>query len=362
LTATPQPRKPAEPDISGSRWARARRRLLAWYDLERRDLPWRGRDDAYAIWISEIMLQQTRVEVVRPAFERFLAVFPDPSALAAASEEDVLSLWSGLGYYTRARNLRRGAAMVCETNGGRFPECLQDALRIPGVGRYTAAAVLSIAFGACLAVVDGNVRRVLARVFLVAGGNTPQSRFEIIANEFLSRNRPGDHNQAMMELGATVCLPRIPSCGGCPLALVCRARAEGRIEDYPTRPEPPAIERSEHNVFLLRDRRNRLLLERGCWSLLDHLWLPPIRPAARAMIGGGARDSRSLGSFRHAITRHRLTLHVLGVVDPDQVPNPDPSPHGGEIGWFGREQIARLGRSSILQKALRMESRTETRR
>ena len=211
-----------------------RRALLGWYDRNRRDLPWRRTDDAYRIWVSEVMLQQTTVKTAAPYYESFLERFPTLHALAEEPEEEVLAAWSGLGYYHRARNLHRGAQHVAERHGGRFPKTLEAALAVPGVGLYTASAVLSIAHGQALPVVDGNVRRVLARLLALRG---PEYRrdgpYYNRAEELLDRERPGDWNQAVMELGATVCTPRNPGCDACPLRTHCRARALGLVGELP---------------------------------------------------------------------------------------------------------------------------------
>jgi A/G-specific adenine glycosylase len=319
------------------------------------------------------MLQQTRAETVRPRFEAFLRAFPDARALAGASEDEVLSRWSGLGYYSRARNLRRGAAVVAESHGGRFPRDVDEARRLPGVGPYTAAAVLSIAYGVPLAVVDGNVRRVLARLFRLEPPADRGAACASLAQALLDPRRPGDGNQAVMELGATVCLPRRPRCDACPVARFCRALRDGAVSEHP-RPRPrAAVAARRVRLYLLRDARGRLLLERGRWPLLPHLWLPVIRePAshverarrssARRSRNGGRIDSlparlqprengpAPLGRFRHAITRHRLTCDVFGgAVRPGAGRLPR------ELGFFSADALSGIGRSSILEKALRCE-------
>ena len=211
-----------------------RRPLLDWYRRHRRDLPWRRTRDPYRIWVSEVMLQQTTVKTATPYYDAFLADFPDLASLARAAEEDVLALWSGLGYYHRARNLRRGARHVLERHAGRFPRTLEAALAVPGVGLYTASAVLSIAYGVPLPVVDGNVRRVLARLFALRGPEwRADAAFYNKADELLDRQAPGDWNQALMELGATVCAPRRPACPACPVRAHCEARALGIAEELP---------------------------------------------------------------------------------------------------------------------------------
>src|SRR4051812_19169233 len=196
-----------------------RSNLLTWYDANRRDLPWRRTGDPYRIWLSEIMLQQTRVGAVLDHYRRFLERFPDVQSLARAREQSVLAAWSGLGYYRRARNLHACAKVIAKQRGGKFPSTAADLQELPGIGRYTAAAIASIAFGEPNAVVDGNVERVLQRVT----GNSELSVSETweLAEALLAPKRPGDFNQAMMELGATVCLPKEPKCLVCPVVKSC---------------------------------------------------------------------------------------------------------------------------------------------
>ncbi len=213
-----------------------RNQLLAWFRQFQRDLPWRRTKDPYRIWISEIMLQQTRVAAVIPYYERFLARFPDVRSLAEAPEEEVLRLWSGLGYYSRARNLQKAAQQIVALHGGEFPKEEEAALALSGIGPYTGAAILSIAFDAKHAVLDGNVARVLARLGAIRGDLRESRRWQSLqkmAGELLEPKSPGDWNQAMMELGATVCTPRAPQCLLCPVAKFCRARQSGDPESFP---------------------------------------------------------------------------------------------------------------------------------
>ena len=210
--------------------------LLGWYDANKRAMPWRRTKDPYRIWLSEVMLQQTTVATVIGYFERFLERFPDVRALARADEAAVLRLWAGLGYYSRARNLHRAAKAVVEEHAGRFPRTLQGLRSLPGVGRYTAAAVASIAFGLPAELVDGNVIRVYARLFALRGDpRSPalQEKVWTLAAEHLDHGRPGDWNQALMELGATVCSPVGPECGRCPLSKSCLARKRGLQDSIP---------------------------------------------------------------------------------------------------------------------------------
>jgi A/G-specific adenine glycosylase len=213
-----------------------RKNLLAWFKKFQRDLPWRRTSDPYAIWLSEIMLQQTRVAAVIPYFERFLEHFPTIEALAKAPEEDVLRLWAGLGYYSRARNLQSAARQIVALHNGAFPSNETHALALAGIGNYTSAAILSIAFGKELAVLDGNVARVLARLGAIRGDLRAASRWPELqetANKLLDREHPGDWNQAMMELGAILCTPRAPQCLLCPVNEFCEARKQGIVDLIP---------------------------------------------------------------------------------------------------------------------------------
>jgi A/G-specific adenine glycosylase len=210
-----------------------RRLLLAAYDAGKRDLPWRGETDPYRIWVSEIMLQQTRVETVIPYYEKWLRRFPDLDTLAGAEEDDVLRIWQGLGYYSRARRLLEGARVVRERLAGHLPDSAQGLRELPGVGEYTAGAVASIAFGEAVPAVDGNVKRVLSRLFdLEAPG---PAEYRGLAEGLVDPARPGDFNQALMELGALVCIPRNPKCEACPLAGECLALTRGTVEDRPAK-------------------------------------------------------------------------------------------------------------------------------
>ena len=240
-----------------------RARLLGWFRQFQRDLPWRLTRDPYRIWLSEIMLQQTRVAAVIPYFERFLERFPNVRALAEAPQEEVLRLWSGLGYYSRARNLQLAAQEIVARHSGEFPRSLEAALALPGIGAYTAAAILSIAFGEKLAVLDGNVARVLARVEAVRGDLREGQRWRSLqaaADILLAPEAPGDWNQAMMEFGATLCTPRAPHCLLCPVGVYCRARKLGLADRLPEkkRKREPVPVTLVAAVFL--DARGKTLL------------------------------------------------------------------------------------------------------
>jgi len=270
-----------------------RRKLGRWYDRNQRDLPWRRTSDPYAIWISEIMLQQTRVVAVIPYYERFLARFPRVEDLAAASETEVLAMWSGLGYYSRARNLQKAARQIVAAGG--FPRDYESIRALAGVGDYTAAAVGSIAFGLPYAAIDGNVRRVMMRLTGDADAD-----IGAVADELLDANRPGRWNQAVMELGATVCLPREPLCSACPLASECEAKRRDIQRDLPPPKKRAAIVRKELTLLVIR-RNGRILLTpsprvSGFWDLPE--------------IFSGVRLGSKLGVFRHAITNSQYQCEV----------------------------------------------------
>jgi A/G-specific adenine glycosylase len=240
-----------------------RKELLGWFRQYQRDLPWRRTKDPYRIWLSEIMLQQTRVAAVIPYYQRFLERFPDIHALAEAPEEEVLRWWSGLGYYRRARNLQRTAQDIVAKHDGLFPRSAKEALELPGIGRYTAAAILSIAYDAKHAVLDGNVARVLARVFAVRGDLRDTRRWQRLqkaADKLLARDAPSDWNQAMMELGATLCTPQSPQCLLCPVMQFCQARKLGLVDSLPARRKKRATESIVLAAAVVLDPRGRALL------------------------------------------------------------------------------------------------------
>ncbi len=317
-----------EPEVPiGHLIAVARRipELHRWYRTHARPFPWRCTEDPYAIWVSEVMLQQTRADTVVPYYERWMAALPDVSGLASASEERVLALWEGLGYYHRARNLRRAAREVVERHGGRIPDDPAAFRALPGVGEYTSAAVLSIAFGRDLAVVDGNVRRVLCRAFALGepcASGAGRRLLHRLATGLLPRGKAALHNQAMMELGATVCTPRSPSCGACPLVPECRARAAGRPEAFP-RPSPRRPRPHYQVAVGIVKRDGRLLIaRRPSYGLLGGLWefpggkLEPGESPEAALhrelleeLGLRVRVEGALGPVDHAYSHFRVTLH-----------------------------------------------------
>ena len=274
---------------------RFRRQLLAWYDREARDLPWRKDRDPYRVWVSEIMLQQTRVAAVIEHYHAFLKKFSTVEKLAAAREASVLAAWSGLGYYRRARMMHRAAKEIARKNGGQFPATAEAWRELPGIGRYTAAAIASIAFGEAVAVVDGNVERVLSRF---TGKNLELAEVWPLAEELLDRERPGDFNQAMMELGATRCQPRQPKCLMCPVSGNCRTRGELPAFEQ-TKPQQ---KREIHYGLDLRDDAVVLVERAKSESLMPGMWELP-------RIEGGAVDASWL-RLKHSITVTDYTVRV----------------------------------------------------
>jgi len=299
-----------------------RRALLEWYRRRRRALPWRETSDPYRIWVSEVMLQQTTVKVVLPYYQSFLARFPTLEALAAAAGEDVLAAWSGLGYYQRARNLQKGALRIVEHHGGRFPRTLEGALDLPGVGLYTASAVLSIAHGVVLPVVDGNVRRVLARLLALRGPKwAREAPFYNVAHELIDPAAPGDWNQAVMELGATVCTPRNPACPACPVRAHCEALALGLVDALPEKKARAAPVQVSVAAALVEKDGRVLLVRRPEGRLMGRLWevpqtslasrgLPDLEPELLREHGLRVSAGPLLARVRHSITFRRIRVDV----------------------------------------------------
>jgi A/G-specific adenine glycosylase len=292
-------RSPAVPQAAGlhRNHAAIRRALLRWFGASARALPWRGTADPYAVWLSEVMLQQTQVATVIPYYHRFLTAFPAVTHLAQAPLERVLELWSGLGYYRRARHLHQAARAVAEEYAGKFPTDYAALRTLPGIGDYTAKAVLSIAFNRPYAVLDGNVARVVARLCCRCG-NLHQRPFrravETELDGLLSRHAPGNFNQAMMELGQTICLPRAPRCVACPVATWCGGRRSGNPEAFPL-PRPRRAAESRHLAVAILRHGNRVALARGLDDgLLDDLWNFPS--------AFGASPAAALEALREKIT------------------------------------------------------------
>jgi len=299
--------------------------LLAWYRPHRRALPWRRTRDPYAIWVSEVMLQQTRVDTAIPYYHRFLERFPTVRALAGADPEDVLKAWEGLGYYGRARNLHRAAGEVIARHGGCLPDAPAALRALPGFGPYMTGAVASIAFGRPEPVVDGNVIRVLTRLFAIGAvpTETPtRKRLWRLARRLVPRDGAGDFNQALMELGATVCTPRAPRCDACPLAAPCRARALGEPESFPAKGAARIVPHHDIAVgVVVRDGR-LLLVRRPASGLLGGLWEFPggrvgegespeaaVARQLRDRFGLPVRPLAPLAPVPHAFTHRKVTLH-----------------------------------------------------
>jgi A/G-specific adenine glycosylase len=301
-----------------------RRALLDWFKREKRDLDWRRTRDPYRIWLSEIMLQQTRVAAVIPYYRRFVARFPTVEKLAGARLDSVLRHWAGLGYYSRARNLQRAAKQIVSQHGGEFPRGLEEALALPGIGAYTAAAVLSIAYDAPMAVLDGNVARVLVRLAARSGEVREPQLWKLLgeaAGSVLAAEAPGDWNQAVMELGATVCTPRSPRCEECPVAAWCRARELGIADSLPTarRKAKPVRVTLAATVLLDPAGRTLLLRDEDGGALFSRLWQFPAVAAGRSprtmlpghlerSLGVAATKIEPLATARHTVTYREVRL------------------------------------------------------
>lgn len=304
-----------------------RRALGAWYRHHHRRLPWRETGDPYRIWLSEVMLQQTQVKTALPFYERFIEVFPDVDGLAAADPQQVLKLWEGLGYYRRAHHLMAAARIISQEWKGRLPEDRETFRALPGVGDYIANAVMSIAFGQPYAVVDGNVKRVLARLWRVdAPVNQPSAhaRYQALADRLLDLRHPSTHNQALMELGALVCTPRQSACPACPLADHCRARRGGLVDRYPVRAPKAAIPEHAMVAGMIVKRGRILLVQRPDNGFLGGLWEFPggrrqagerIDAACRRSIGEQIGLRIAVGApavrVKHAYTHFKIRLDVL---------------------------------------------------
>ncbi|HKY00767.1 MAG TPA: A/G-specific adenine glycosylase [Steroidobacteraceae bacterium] len=323
--------------------------LLPWFDAHgRHDLPWQADPTPYRVWISEVMLQQTQVDTVRPYFERFVARFPDAAALAVADADEVMGLWSGLGYYARARNLHRAAQEIVTRHGGALPDTLGELTALPGIGRSTAGAILALAHGIRQPILDGNVKRVLARAFLVE--EAPDSsaglrRLWALAEAATPDSRVAAYTQAIMDLGATLCTRAQPACTRCPLAGRCAALAMGRTAAIPApKRRAPRRERSAHFVFVLQ--AGRVLLERrpphGIWG---GLWVPPEFPdeaAARTYLSSRLRaiqPTRVLAPLRHAFTHFDLVLQPW-VLDVQGAPG---LAEDGEARWHELDALDGVG-------------------
>jgi A/G-specific adenine glycosylase len=307
-----------------------RRRLLAWYDENARDLPWRADRDPYRVWLSEIMLQQTRVAAVIEHYQEFLRRFPTVEKLASAREASVLAAWSGLGYYRRARMLHAAAKVIVRECAGKVPDTVEGLRALPGIGRYTAAAIASISFGEPVAVVDGNVERVVQRI---SGKRLAGEELWVVANEALDTKRPGDFNQAMMELGATVCTPRSPACLTCPVLEICATRGElratARVVSQKKREIHYLLDHREGQVYLVKRPADASLMA-GMWELPEIL-----------------RKNGDAGAvaytFRHSITTTNYTVSVWR--------DTSPLPSGGK--WIPVGQLRKVAMTGLARKIFR---------
>lgn len=338
------------------------RSLLVWFEGSARELPWRKVRTPYRVWLSEVMLQQTRVQTVIPYFERFLSRFPDVEALAGAEEDEVLSLWSGLGYYSRGRNLHRAARVVASEHGGAFPTSAEGLRALPGVGPYTAAAIASLAFGRPEAVVDGNVLRVLSRlcddatpVDLPAAREAARVRAQALVD---ASGAPGPLNEALMELGALVCTPRTPSCEMCPWSSSCAAHANGTVAARPVK-RPKRARRSLHvAVALVHDGDWLWLEKRVLKGLFGGLYEPPgvELPSPRASVSKAVRgllDARGLdvpARLPKAVRVERTLTHRDLVLEV--VPVPVTRPPRAKPPWIRRDQLSTVGVSSAVRAVL----------
>ncbi len=315
--------------------------LVPWYREHQRPLPWRRSSDPYAVWLSEVILQQTRVDQGTAYWLRFMERYPRVELLAGAEEDDVLRLWQGLGYYSRARNLLTAARQVVHEHGGRFPTTHAQLLHLKGVGDYTAAAISSICFGQADAVVDGNVYRVLARVFGIAtpiDSTAGRKEFRALAARLIDPTAPGDHNQAVMELGATVCSPKRPRCGECPLADRCSALAHGRIEALPVKEGRTQVRERHFNYLHVQAGERIYVQQRGPGDIWQGLWELPLVETDEALgprsfnkltahLPGGTSGGKwtlvdQMGPVKHVLSHQHLIARFWRVIPPPGLPLP----------------------------------------
>ena len=344
-----------------------RRALLRWYRQNARDLPWRRTRDPYKVWLAEILLQQTRVEAALPYYERFVRAFPTVRKLAAADEDRVLKLWEGLGYYSRARNLHRAAKIIADERGGRFPCTAAEWQELPGVGRYTAGAIASIAFGEPAPILDGNVKRVLARIFRVeASIDEPATlrRLWSAAEALVPRKAPGDFNQALMELGARVCRPRKPRCDECPVRRQCEAHARGQERGIPVRRPKKALPHYEVVAAAIEKRGWFLIGKRPADSMLGGLWELPggkvdpgethreaLTREVREELGIKIRIGPLVASVRHAYSHFEITLHVYRA---KQTGGRVGATHYSQAKWVPRAHFGRYAFPTATRKVLHL--------
>ena len=331
-----------------------RRALLAWYRRNARDLPWRRSGDPYRVWLSEILLQQTRVETALPYYKRLTEAFPTVRDLAAADEDGLLKLWEGLGYYNRARNLHKAARLIVNEDRGGFPQTAEEWQRLAGVGRSTANAIASIAFGEPVPVLDGNVKRVLARLFDIRrsiDGSGTLAELWSLAQMLVAPRAPGDFNQALMELGARVCIPKRPRCDKCPVRQECDARARSRQGRLPVHRQKQPLPHHELVAAAIEKNGRFLLGKRPAGGLLGGLWEFPSGRVARGEshhealarvlrdeLGVKIKIGALAASVNHAYSHFRITLHVYRCALAAGRPR---ARRYSEIKWIRRPEFAR---------------------
>jgi A/G-specific adenine glycosylase len=317
-------------------------RILAWYHANKRTMPWRDQPSPYRVWVSEIMLQQTQVATVIPYFQRFLAAMPDIHSLAAAQQDEVLKLWEGLGYYSRARNLHQAAKLVMERHGGRIPESFCELRKLPGLGDYTAAAIASIAFDEAVPAVDGNVLRVVARWRGMSDDIGKPATRDAVRSWLtpFAESAPADFNQAMMELGALVCRPRQPRCLECPLQPDCKALATDRIDELPVKARRKSVPTRRRLALVARDGERILLRQRGNDEMLGGLWGFPMFDASEDI---PCEPLKELATVRHSYTHFHLRLTAWSCTASTPIPNTT---------WVAEETLASLAFDKATHKLL----------
>jgi len=304
-----------------------RRKLLAWYDKTKRNLPWRNTKDPYSIWVSEIMLQQTQVKTVIPYYERWIKTLPTIGKLANAPEQKILKLWEGLGYYSRAKNLKKSAQIICREMNGELPKTVNDLKNLPGVGRYTAGAISSIAFGLKAPVLDGNVKRVLSRLFCINENGTTsasENRLWQQAEDLLPVRRPGDFNQALMELGATVCIPKSPICQQCPMRTLCKAFLKNKITEFPPSKKKVPSKKIEVSAGIIIKNKKVYIQQRSKNALMGGLWEFPggkrekgespeecLKREIKEELRVNVISLNKVMTIKHTYTQFRVTLNVF---------------------------------------------------
>lgn len=333
---------------------RIARAIERWFRANQRPLPWRESYDPWQVWVSEVMLQQTRMEVVLPYFERFVERFPNVASAAEASEHDVMAAWSGLGYYRRARMLREGAIEVMNRFGGRIPSTVEELLTIPGIGRYTAGAIASVAFNRHAPIVDGNVARIVSRVFAIDEpvGSPALMRASWIREEELvaACKTPRDFNQGLMECGALICTPRKPACLICPIREQCLAFATNRVDELPRGKEKKATRELRIPLYIVLDIRGRVLMRRESGPLMNAMYHLP--HGDTSLLGGQAFEARRgdlLGSFRHTVTDRRITFDVYAADLGGRVRE-----SADDCSWIDPAAMRAVPHPSYVQKALKI--------